>query len=220
MTTTSLVKHLCTSSHQRVRLKPSYVAIHAISIWEMCEFESNRGPNLDSAKKSSSPAQVLKWPVCHPSFWENRAILKLAFHLLHDVCKSAVKLLQLVKGLCQIVEHLPDQVLILQKASGTIRDQLSLLVWWEGGHNCHLTKEDMNCFIWQNHLCVQISQVLNTVLLFSRRIGSEMYDLPQRGWRVWGQSMVCIWKMHPSLPRSIWHHSQFPACNLEQVGGH
>lgn len=147
------------------------------------------------------------------------AILKLGIHLLRDVCKSLEKLPQLVRGLCQIGEHLPYEGLILQKATVRIQDQLSLLVWWEGGHNCRLMKEYVNSLTWQNHPCVEISQVLNIVLLFSRMIGSELGDLPQRGWRVWGQSMVCIQKMDPSLPQANLHRSEIPAYKLRQVDG-
>lgn len=59
------------------------------------------------------------------------AILKLCIHLLVDVCKSLEKLIELliIRGLCQVFQHLPYDGYILQSATVWIQDQLSFLVW-------------------------------------------------------------------------------------------
>ena len=80
------------------------------------------------------------------------AIFKLSIHLHVDASKSQEKLTKLfvIVGRVQAFEHLPYNGLIPQSPAVGIQDQLSLLVWWEGDHNCLLmtqTKETQTAFL-------------------------------------------------------------------------
>lgn len=100
----------------------------------------------------------------------------LSTHLLADACKSLEKLIELlvIMGLCQACEHLPYDGLILQSVAVWIQDQLSLLVWGQGVHKCHLMTQTKRIYgllfslTWKNHPGVQTVQVAKIVLLFSR----------------------------------------------------